>query len=161
MIQVGLTWPEVITASFVGVQRRVLSMKRGSVPAHGYADDSQAFDQDIQAACSEMAVAKALRIYWPAVFGRIDTTDGDVGFGAIQVRSTRRDGGCLILHPEDPDEHVFVLVTGAVPHFKVHGWLRASVAKTDEFWREDTGRPAYFVPQHRLLPVTDKIRSVG
>jgi hypothetical protein len=72
--------------------------------------------------------------------------------GIYQVRSTRLDGGSLILHKTDKNEAIFVLVTGEAPEFKVRGWMRAVDGKQEKWWR-DTKRPAYFVPQSVLEPM--------
>jgi len=52
----------------------------------------------------------------------------------------------------EPDEEVFVLVTGKCPEYLIHGWMYGKEAKKKE-WLADYGgynAPAYFVPGESL-----------
>jgi hypothetical protein len=72
--------------------------------------------------------------------------------GPYQVRTTTRDSGCLIVHPEDRsyDAFVFARIAGEA-EVEVRGWMWGSEAQTLEYWRTQGVRhPAFFVPQHRL-----------
>jgi hypothetical protein len=143
-------------AANAGVQRNLQALARGRAAAHGFTDKAGAgWAIDIEGACAELAVAKAVGTYWEPVWERTDRQRDDVE--GWQIRSTPRANGCLIVHPSDPDDARFVLVTGTVPTFTIVGWLYGWEAKSDEFWRDPgTGRPAYFVPAARLraLPST-------
>lgn len=99
-----------------------------------------------------MAAAKACNRYYVAAVGSLDY-DGDVGQG-FQVRSSNRPDARLIVHPEDNDDHYFVLVINEFPTYKVIGYTQARRVKRQEFWVDPgTGRPAYFVPQSALTPL--------
>ena len=67
----------------------------------------------------------------------------------VQVRQTTYESGCLILHPEDPPG-VYVLAVGALPTFRLAGWLHSSLGRHPAYWRTDVPFPAYFVPQSML-----------
>lgn len=145
-MRVELTQEEMRVAALIGVERRLRAIARNR--QHRYAWTGEAvWAIDIQAAGAELAIAKAIGRYWT------DTAEpdahGDVGDG-VQVRWTKRENGCLLLHPTDPDAHVYVLVTGEMPVFEVPGWIRGAHGKDERFWREMTGRPAFFVPQEAL-----------
>lgn len=153
MIRVSLTDYELRLAAHAGVERQLEALRLGRQDNHGFA--GAGWDLHIEGACAEVAVAKATGRYWDAVVRRPEDLAGDVGRG-LQVRSTRRSNGCLIIHPTDPDEAAFVLVVAAPPAFNIIGWIRGREAKRDEWWREDTGRPAFFVPQGGLTDVQPK-----
>jgi hypothetical protein len=57
------------------------------------------------------------------------------------------------VHDRDKDDDLFILVTGTAPSFRIAGCIMGRDAKRSEFWRTDTGRPAYFVPQDVLTPL--------
>ncbi len=137
---------EIEMAALVGLRRRMESLN--------FKDTSQGkhlWEQDIQGAAAELAVAKHLNRYWD---GSVNTYKrGDVGF--LQVRSTPLLDGSLIVREGDADNDVFVLVVGSIPTFRVVGSISARDAKDTSFRRAPNGRPAaYFVPQSALsLPV--------
>src|SRR5262249_41198338 len=101
---------------------------------------------DILAALSEMAAAKALGIYWADA--PEPDVDGDVG--PYFVRHTERPDGCLILHPADHDDRVYILVVGSPPSFRVVGWLWGREGKLQSYWRSDLARPCFMAPQEQL-----------
>ena len=98
---------------------------------------------------------KALGIFWESLAEDPDTLPGDVG--EFQVRHTHRENGCLIVHPADKDDAPFILVTGLLPNYVVHGSILGADAKNLEWWREGDGRPAYFVPQSALTPIASLV----
>lgn len=142
-----LNWHEVLQAVVVGGQRQIEAKRRGISDAHGYAGDGWGID--IEGAAAEMAYAKGCDRYWLSVVDDPHLLPGDVG--RVQIRSTPRANGCLLLHPDDPDSAMFVLAIGRTPTFEFIGWGNAGDLKRPEYWREDTGRPAFFVPQSALV----------
>jgi hypothetical protein len=145
-----LTKTELFYAAVNGVIRNMEAKAAKRTHAHGLSQDAaQAWDMDIEGACGEMAVAKALDRYWA---GSGTFRGGDVG--ELQVRTAREHRGRLILHESDADDQIFVLVTGRAPDLCVRGWLLARDGKRAEYWQDPgTGRPAFFVPQDALRPV--------
>jgi len=139
-----LTPSEMRLAALVEVERRVDNLYNYRAARHG-ADDGWTIG--IEGAAAEMAFAKMIGVFWSGAVGNLKAKD----VGLLQVRSTQRDDGCLILHKWDSDDDVFVLMVGTAPRFDCRGWLRAADGKTEEFWRDPIGgRPAYFVPQSKL-----------
>lgn len=149
MLPVSLQWYELLQASEVGRLRKLHSLSKGSVNNHGFS--GAGWNEDIEGACAEMAVAKALGRYWD---GGIDTyKGGDVG--SYQVRWTPKESNSLIVRAQDADDAVFILVTGVSPHYVVQGWVTGGEAKQPQWARDPNGRPAaYFVPQQALHPLT-------
>lgn len=137
---------EIEMVAAVGVRRRCASLDR-LADRHGY-NGENAWEQDIQAAAAELAVAKVINRYWD---GSFDTYKrGDVG--SLQVRSTKRPDGSLIVRPDDPDDAVYFLVVGEIPEFTVIGWIKGQDAKQERYERAPGGRPpAFFVPQDDLV----------
>lgn len=153
-MNVKLTWHELSLAAAAGVRRNLEARRLGRPDTYGK-DVSQmegGWGVHIEGAAAEMAVAKATGSYWDPVWSEIDRSRGDVG--RYQVRSTMRENGCLILHPQDRDEDTFVLVTGIAPEFVIRGCILARDGKDERHWRTDTGRPAFFVPQAALFPIS-------
>lgn len=154
-MDITLSFFELWQAVQVGAMRNLQARRRGRPDTHG--KDVSKMDGGwglhIEGAAAEMAVAKATGRYWDGVWNEIDRSRDDVA--GIQVRSTTRDNGCLILHQSDNDNDVFYLVVGLAPRFRLAGCIRASDGKDQRFWRTDTGRPAFFVPQSELSPVID------
>jgi len=103
-----------------------------------------------QGARAEKAVALGMNLPWtPVVSDYREIGGNDVG--TLGVRSTDRRHGCLILHPKDEDDRVFVLVlVETTPDFIIYGWVRGDEGKDQRYWRTDVRHPAYFVPQHAL-----------
>lgn len=139
-------------AAQAGTRRRIEALRLGRVPVYGDTKVHAEWGVDIEGAAAEMAVAKSFNLFWTPVVREPKELDGDVGFGlqALQVRSTPRDNGRLILHDRDADDAVFVLVTGRLPEFHIRGWTTGREGKQARFQHPGDGRPAYFVPQESL-----------
>lgn len=149
-MDVSLSESECRQAAYVGLNRRLGAMRAGSTEVYGSVAGGDYWTVDIEAAAGELAVAKALGVFWcPKDSAEEDRQAGDVA--GLQVRHTRRLSGSLICHNRDRDQDRFVLVLGAMPSFRVAGWIDAKSAKSEEFWREDVPRAAFFVPQHKLF----------
>lgn len=154
VVDVSLSQSECRQAAYVGINRRLGAMGAGSTEVYGAVAGGDYWTVDVEAAAGELAVAKALGVFWcPKDSAEEDREGGDVA--GLQVRHTRRLTGSLICHNRDRDEDRFVLVLGAMPVFRVAGWIDARAAKSEEFWREDVPRAAFFVPQHRLRPLDE------
>jgi hypothetical protein len=147
--EVILTDSEMHIAATVGALRQIENIFKGR--QHAYAGPRDAsWQMHIEGAAGEQAFAKWSGRYWNGNLGDLDADD----VGHVQVRTTGRPDGRLILHPLDPDDRPFVLVTGISPRFVLRGWIRGSDGKQQQWWRDPVGgRPAYFVPQSALRPM--------
>jgi hypothetical protein len=134
-------------AAQAGVMRQISALERSRNEAH-YGAPEHPWDVNIEGCGAECAFAKYSGMYWQSVVKRPSDLRGDVGH--VQVRSTPLSNGCMIVHEDDKDGSPFVLVVGKFPKYEVIGWMHGHEAKNKEFWRTDTGRPAFFVPQDRL-----------
>lgn len=149
MTTVTLDWHEYAMGAEIGKLRQLASIRRGS--QHKYGMTADGWTEHIEGACAELAVAKALGIYWD---GSVDTFKGRPDLpGAVEVRRRSRDDWDLIVRPDDPDDAWFVLVVGSCPVYRIVGMMLGRQAKQDCWRQEYGGRPAaFFVPQADLLP---------
>jgi hypothetical protein len=152
-VPVNLTWSEMWFGALVGVMRRIQDLKLERPDRYGADKHDDGWTHDIEAALGELALAKAMGVFWNGAIGNLKADD----VGVLQVRTTRYDNGRLTIHPPDADDRAFVLITGRAPHFTLRGWMRACDAKQDKWWTDPTGgkRPAFFVPQSELHPIED------
>lgn len=162
MTTIRLTWEELLNAATIGVYRNVSAIRRGR-PAAYRADAEKAWQNSIEGAAAEMAVAKYLGVYWQPLAPDDDLRRlaADVG-DRIQVRSTSRTDRCLIVHPSDCDDHLFYLVIWGAPRYTIIGWTTGREAKQPEFWKEDppVRHPAFFVPQDALHPCVEGFEAL-
>jgi len=155
VIAVTLTRFEMLIAASIGVRRHI------GVAANGQhrspLGDGDAWGNDIEGACGEVAFAKVANVYYDGSVNTF-TKGGDVG--KVQIRTRRKPTYELIIRPHDRDDDVFVLVRGVAPRYQVVGWLVAREAKRAE-WLHDygDGAPAYFVPDGALRPIEDLIAA--
>jgi hypothetical protein len=150
-MQIKLEWYECALAAEAGKLRRLTSIQRESANSHGATNLS--WTEDIEGAAAELAVAKALGLYWG---GEIDTFKSpDLPHG-IQVRWTPNHANSLIVRKADPDDDLYVLVTGVMPNFFIRGFLKGSEAKNSIWEKAPNGRPpAYFVSSSFLASISD------
>lgn len=153
-VPISLTLSEVRQAAMIGVERNLEGLFLGRKHAYGM-DPSRAWQNHIEGAGGEIAVAKWHNHFWSGALGDLDAAD----VGVLQVRTTANHGYCLILHEparDKPDQR-YILVTGMAPHYRLRGWIWARDGQRGEYWRDPTGenRAAFFVPQSALHPLPD------
>lgn len=157
-MDITLTPSEMILASHVGFLRQVKSVREDRPDRYGCPPD-EGWQRAIEGACAEAAVAKALNRWWSGTIGLL--READVG-KVVQVRSTFREDGALILHEDDKDDSPYVLTVGLAPDYRLVGWLLGREGKLPQYWRTDVRHPAYFVPQSVLHPFeVDVLREFG
>lgn len=147
---------EMAIASHVACMRQIENLEAGRKDAYGAQADAAGWGLHIIGACGEMAVAKLLNVYWNGSLGNLKADD----VGKHQVRTRTLHTYDLLVHPEDPDDRVFILVTGLPPKFRVHGWTMGWMGKLPEYWKDPAGgRPAFFIPKGRLCPIEQLMRK--
>lgn len=158
-MNVKLNWAEIAMCAGVGVRRKVESLRTSLSPLHKFKAHG-GFEIDIQGACGEYAVAKALGLPWNGSVGSFKLPD----VGPYQVRtkvSTHYQG--LALRENDRDEDVTILVEGQVPEFELKGWICNADGKQKRFERTiQSGRPPVFlVPPQSLKPIASLTTKCG
>jgi len=145
---VQLTWPEKAAAAFIGRMRFEKSRADGRSNQHGLKAATP--ELDVRSAQAELAVAKALGIYWTM---GVDTFHGpDLGSN-IQVRYTKYATGKLILRKGDNPDHKYYLVASSRDdQYRVVGWIYGRDGMLDKWTAAlDKSRPAcWAVPQSSL-----------
>ena len=110
----------------------------------------------IIAAMAEMAVCKALGMYWDGSVGTFHVSD--IPDQPIEVRWST--SGYLKVRKDD--HHVILVkVEGLPPTFQLIGWMRSKDAKAAKYLSDPNNRgvPAYFVPTNELRPMS-QLREV-
>lgn len=106
---------------------------------------------EIEATGAELAAAKCLNLYPTFLEGRY--APADVGLH-YQVRSTRYVDGHLIVHPDDPLDHRFVLVIVLDDtRYDVAGTVFGREAARRELVRDRRGGVGWWVPRASLAGV--------
>lgn len=152
---------ELWIARKAGVARRRRALALGLGETYG----SELMDGEalmIDGAITEMAVAKALGLYWRPL-GHLPAEDvPDVG--SFDVRSTIYANPHLRLRPKDPDDRETILVWDRRPEFELVGWILNADAKNDQWWGDKwrTGRgESWEVPGSELRPVAELLERAG
>jgi hypothetical protein len=144
---------EYQSASIVAVRRVCTSISKNSINSHGF--KGHGWNENVEGACAEMAVAKHLDIYWSGSNGTYKKADLSTN---LEVRWTGLDGGSLIVRPGDNDDATFILVTGRCPTYSIRGFMKGKEAKNDR-WLDYLGNPerppAYVIPQHELNDINE------
>lgn len=135
----------------IGARRRCRAIELGRKNRHDLQTGPELWAYDIRGAIGEAAVAKHFNRYWNGYAGDLKLAH-DVG-KSLHVR-TADPGRRLIVHKDDPDDGVFILVTGYDLEWTLIGWLLGWEAKQDQFWDVRRRCPAYFVEQSALHPIS-------
>ena len=147
--EVKLTIEDLFTAAHAGVLRRLSAIANNR--KHIFGDGPEdLWGNDIESCIAEMLVSRSFNVSWRPYAADPNVIKADVGDN-IQVRSTKRKDGCLIMHKKDKDDQYFVLVTGSGLNMKIKGWIKCADGKKQKFWRDNVPNPAYFVPQSELI----------
>lgn len=137
-------------AALVGVQR-ILENHQNKVSNLTYnASSATLWQNAVSGALGEMVLAKAANRYWSK------GERGDPDVDDMEVRTTVYPNGSMLLHPDDDDHKVSILVTGSIGNFKIVGYIRNKEGKEKGTWEErKEGRPCFYVKQENLIPFTN------
>jgi len=147
--KVTLEYHELLLAGIAGVMRQVENLKLKREAAHGIERGTKGdWQANIEGVIGELAVSKHLDVYWK---GKGEFRGADVGRD-FQVRTTSYATGHLWLFREDPEDKVFILVTGSGLEYHIRGWINGAQGKRQKYWgSKQEGREAFWVPQHDLM----------
>ena len=159
-LRVPLTWREVALGGEVGVHRRIHRLaKARRDDGYGYPNEADVWTREVNGALAELAVAKALNVYWTAM---AQQSGPDVC--GLHVRWAARPE--LVVRPYEDDDWTYVLVTGTPivgdATLTIHGSYRGGDAKQHPEWQRAPGgvRPAFFVPAEAIDPEVRVLSSV-
>lgn len=147
MIKVFLSSTEMARAQAIGLRR--LKEAKGQ-PRWAYEGRSGKETHTIGAQ-AELAFARSIDVPWPA---RVNVGHREPDVDPFwEVRWSQLP--TLKVATNDPPERAVVKVSGKPPHFEIVGYILAGGVK-DHYSLQDPGsrgRPAYFVPDSRLVPI--------
>lgn len=156
MLEVTLSAWEFKSCVDVANTRMAISNDKMLNHASTYQRDYLTRMQDeILGACGELAVCKSVNKFWSP---SVNTFHGiaDAGHN-VEVRTTQRINGSLIVRDNDPDDRWYYLVVGTPPTMTVVGYIKGSEAKRDQWLRDPhKHRLSWFVPQDALYALTER-----
>lgn len=156
-VQVTLTWYEYIDCVNIGLYRFAASNLAGLNHANAHQRTwLQRLEDEVVGTCGERAWHKYRGDYWDTAVNTFHHQPDAPG--KIEVRTTLRPDGCLILRDNDPADRFYVLVTGQAPTLTIIGGITGHDGRRQEWLRAPNGdRPAWFIPQQALRPAPERI----
>jgi hypothetical protein len=110
------------------------------------------FYDEVIGVCGEIAVAKLGKFYFVPGLNEFDSVP-DV-FRDVEVRSTDRDDGCLVIRDNDVLERRFILAIVNDSDVVLAGWIYGTEgAKSEYLGNPNNNTPAWFVPINKLRPM--------
>lgn len=107
---------------------------------------------EVIGACGEIAVAKLGKFYFVPRLNEFHVVP-DV-FRDVEVRSTDRDDGCLVIRDNDVLERRFILAIVNDSDVVLAGWIYGTEGAKSEYLRNPNNHvPAWFIPSHKLRPM--------
>lgn len=108
--------------------------------------------EEVIGVCGEIAVAKLGGFYFVPGLNEFHLVP-DV-FKDVEVRSTDREEGCLIIRDNDVPGRRFILAIVSGSEVILAGWIYGENGMKDEYLRNPNNHsPAWFVPKHKLSPM--------
>ena len=151
MIEAQLTNAEMMMGVRIGEARQEKAILRKYKDKHGF--ERAGWTEHIEGCFGEILISKHLGVYWG---GNLDSfKDADI-LRRVQVKTRSKHKYDLVFRPDDNEDHVFVLVTGKCPNYRLHGFMRGFDCKREDWWKNPGDRPyAWFVPKEALQPIED------
>ena len=110
------------------------------------------FYDEVIGVCGEIAVAKLGKFYFVPGLNEFHVVP-DV-FRDVEVRSTDRDDGCLVIRDNDVLERRFILAIVNGSDVVLAGWIYGTEGAKSEYLRNPNNHvPAWFIPSHKLRPM--------
>lgn len=155
-----LTEAERRICTWVGRQRLAAALREDRDPGLGPSGDGDE-KHHVRGAHCEYAGSLILNLYWRPSVGSIKSRD--VG-GMIEVRSTDRPNGRLIVKPKNVQEtprapFVLIVCDEQLRHFRFGGWIHAEDAKASPLLTK-FGDPAHFIEQPQLKSLDDLLELI-
>lgn len=112
----------------------------------------QWFNDEVIGACGEIAVAKLGKFYFVPRLNEFHSVP-DV-FRDVEVRSTDRDDGCLVIRDNDVLERRFILAILNDSDVVLAGWIYGTEgAKSEYLGNPNNNTSAWFIPINKLRPM--------
>ncbi len=151
-IEVILTEYEEKICEWVGRHRFRYACQTKRDAGEGPSRGNQNADNHIRGAKCEYAASILLNVMWRPNIGVIDQPD--IGLN-IEVRSTDRPNGRLIVKPAADDKSPYVLIIFDDDKYRCVGWFLARDAKKYPLRNYPNADPAFYIDQCDLLPLSE------
>jgi hypothetical protein len=110
------------------------------------------FFDEVIGVCGEIAVAKLGKFYFIPGLNEFHVVP-DV-FRDVEVRSTDRDDGCLVIRDNDVLGRRFILAIVNGSDVVLAGWIYGTEGAKSEYLRNPNNHvPAWFIPINKLRPM--------
>jgi hypothetical protein len=162
--RVFLTDEEYRVAVAEAVRRQTENEQVGRPGRNGGPEVGQvALHYNILGAIGELAVAKYLSVKENVFSDKVPNRNSEDLPGNIDVKTTDKHAGRLIVQHDADPEKIFVLVTVTDNRTAwIQGWSYGHEAMRGRYWDSPVrGRPAFFVPQKNLREVSQLKRLVN
>lgn len=153
MILVTLSDDEMRRSAVDGFERQLEAVHMGLEPAAGLDPDNEPLHIGLHifGDMRERAYAKGINRLFVSRINNFSGADFDE---RTQIRGRRLDWHELIVRPYDNPDHIYVLVNGRMPNFKIIGELLGLDCMNPSWLKTHGNRaPAHFVPHSALKPV--------
>jgi len=135
----------------MGLERHRAARRRGAKDLCPKASNDRLF-MDINGIGGEAAVAQALGLPLQSLHFEHGSADLTLHGIAIDVKTTHHEDGVLLVQDTGSSQaHVYVLVVGEMPRYRIAGWA-TSVDVFQEDNRSDKFFKAHALPQRILRP---------
>lgn len=119
---------------------------------------------DIDGALGEIAVSVGYNEPWTNAILSIEkwllSRDNLPDVGRWEVKSTRRQSGCLLLQTHArPDAPYVLALLSDLPSVKLAGWLYGWEVQQAKHWRTDVPKSCFMAPQRDLRPMGELCRA--
>lgn len=154
-IEIVLSESEKAEAMAEGMRRQAVNEAKGLRGRNrGPRFGTKALEVHVLGAVGEMAAASFLKMKH-FLYQETEARRGSDDLPGIDVKTRSKHQYDLIVQKHEDPEKKFVLVTIADETILLHGWCYGKEAMQEQFWADPArGRPAYFVSQSALRPMT-------
>jgi hypothetical protein len=158
-----------LNSEYIALGQRIAKLRNASHRGIGRADGVVASDSigmDIDGAYGEIAVALASNKPWTNALLSIEkwllSRDNLPDVGNMEVKTTRRVSGCLLIQKHSITKAPYVLVLlDEFPVVKIVGWMNGEDVKQPKYWRTNVPRPCYMAPQRDLRPIEELLQETA
>ena len=158
---VTLTQREIMLGSIAGLQRQLECLqqsKNGRETNSEYESRYNAvgpgglWNNHIEGALGEFAVAKYLGLYPGAITGQSETDVGE----HYEIRTRPQEYQELFIKKSDKRDKYYILVQGSFGDYTIRGWISAyETFEHPEWFHNNNGKTSsnYWVPHKNLFPI--------
>lgn len=148
-LRVNLTASEIYMAADVGSRRNAEAIANGRKKRFPESRPGELWASHIESAGAELAVSKALGLFWG---GGVNTFHvADIVNTNYEIRWSNRND-CKV-RPDDTG--IVISVSGACPEYIINGWCYAEDAKKQEY-KCNREPVCYFIPKGKLKGFIEK-----